>query len=44
MTLLGRTNTKDPRDAEALLSADKFVGELLQSLEISEANPNRWRT
>jgi transposase-like protein len=32
------------RDADAMLSAGKLVGEVCQALEISEATLNRWRT
>ena len=32
------------RDADAMLSAGKSVGEVCQGLEISEATLNRWRT
>ena len=32
------------RDADAMLAAGKLVGEVCQSLEISEATLNRWRT
>ena len=32
------------RDADAMLAAGKSVGEVLQSLAISEATLSRWRT
>ena len=32
------------RDADAMLSAGKSIGEVCQNLEISEATLNRWRT
>lgn len=35
---------KKIRDADAMLAAGKSVGEVLQSLEISEATLSRWRT
>ena len=35
---------KKLRDADALLAADKSVGEVLQALEVSEATLSRWRT
>jgi transposase-like protein len=35
---------KKLRDADALLAAGKSVGEVLQSLEVSEATLSRWRT
>ena len=31
------------RDADAMLAAGKSVGEVLQSLEVSEATLSRWR-
>lgn len=34
---------KKLRDADAMLAAGKTVGEVLQSLEISEATLSRWR-
>lgn len=34
---------KKLRDADALLAAGKSVGEVLQSLEVSEATLSRWR-
>ena len=34
---------KKLRDADAMLAAGKTVGEVIQSLEISEATLNRWR-
>jgi putative transposase len=34
---------KKLRDADAMLAAGKSVGEVLQSLEISEATLSRWR-
>ncbi len=35
---------KKLRDADAMLAADKSVGEVLQALEVSEATLSRWRT
>ena len=35
---------KKLRDADAMLSAGKSVGEVLQTLEISEATLSRWRS
>lgn len=35
---------KKLRDADAMLAAGKSVGEVLQSLEVSEATLSRWRT
>lgn len=35
---------KKLRDADAMLSAGKSVGEVLQSLEVSEATLSRWRS
>ena len=35
---------KKLRDADALLAAGKSVGEVLQTLEVSEATLSRWRT
>ena len=35
---------KKLRDADAMLAAGKSVGEVLQSLEISEATLSRWRS
>ncbi len=35
---------KKLRDADAMLAADKSVGEVLQALEISEATLSRWRS
>jgi len=35
---------KKLRDADAMLAAGKTVGEVLQSLEVSEATLSRWRT
>ncbi|TWU48662.1 hypothetical protein Poly51_45630 [Rubripirellula tenax] len=35
---------KKLRDADAILAAGKTVGEVLQSLEVSEATLSRWRT
>lgn len=35
---------KKLRDADAMLAAGKSVGEVLQSLEISEPTLSRWRT
>ena len=35
---------KKLRDADAMLASGKSVGEVLQSLEISEATLSRWRT
>ncbi|QDV25825.1 Transposase [Aureliella helgolandensis] len=32
------------RDADAMLAADKSVGEVLQSLEVSQATLSRWRS
>lgn len=32
------------RDADAMLAAGKSVGEVLQSLEVSEATLSRWRS
>jgi len=34
---------KKLRDADAMLAADRSVGEVLQALEISEATLSRWR-
>lgn len=34
---------KKLRDADAMLAAGKSVGEVLQSLEVSEATLSRWR-
>lgn len=34
---------KKLRDADAMLAAGKSIGEVLQSLEISEATLSRWR-
>lgn len=35
---------KKLRDADAMLAAGKSVGEVLQSLEVSEATLSRWRS
>ena len=35
---------KKLRDADALLAAGKSVGEVLQTLEVSEATLSRWRS
>ena len=35
---------KKLRDADAMLAADKSVGEVLQALEVSEATLSRWRS
>ncbi|TWT29738.1 Transposase [Blastopirellula retiformator] len=35
---------KKLRNADAMLAAGKSVGEVLQSLEVSEATLSRWRT
>ncbi len=35
---------KKLRDADAMLAAGKSVGEVLQSLEVSEATFGRWRS
>lgn len=35
---------KKLRDADALLAAGKSVGEVLQTLEVSEATLGRWRS
>ncbi|GAA4422400.1 transposase [Bremerella cremea] len=35
---------KKLRDADAMLASGKSVGEVLQSLEISEATLSRWRS
>ena len=35
---------KKLRDADAMLAAGKSVGEVLQSLEVSEATLGRWRS
>lgn len=35
---------KKLRDADAMLAAGKSVGEVLQTLEVSEATLSRWRT
>ena len=35
---------KKLRDADAMLAAGKSVGEVLQSLQVSEATLSRWRS
>ena len=35
---------KKQREADAMLAADKSVGEVLQALEVSEATLSRWRS
>lgn len=35
---------KKLRDADAMLASGKSVGEVLQSLEVSEATLSRWRS
>jgi putative transposase len=35
---------KKLRDADAMLAAGKTVGEVIQSLEVSEATLSRWRS
>ena len=35
---------KKLRDADAMLAAGKTIGEVLQSLEVSEATLSRWRS
>jgi putative transposase len=35
---------KKLRDADAMLAAGKSIGEVLQSLEVSEATLSRWRS
>jgi transposase-like protein len=35
---------KKLRDADAMLSAGKSIGEVLQALEVSEATLSRWRS
>lgn len=36
--------TKKLHDADAMLAADKSVGDFLQALEVSEATLSRWRS